>query len=378
MKHNINLLPPDADLETKAVLKKLPAAHRRLAELKGISSTIPNESILINTLTLQEAKDSSAIENIITTHDELYKAQLFEDFFLNASAKEVNNYAEALKTGFQMIRKQKILKSSHILTIQQILEQNDAGYRKLPGTALVNEATGQTVYTPPQDYDSVVELMDNLITFINDSELYPADPLIKMAVIHHQFESIHPFYDGNGRTGRIINILYLVLNELLDLPILYLSRYIIRHKNDYYRLLQKVRDTGDWEEWVLYMLDGVEQTAKETIVLISNIRNLMQDYKNRIRKELPKLYSQDLLNNLFRHPYTKIEFLMDELMVSRPTATKYIELLAENGFLEKEKIGRSNFYINTPLYQLFKGETVKNPIAPPIKTITVEKNKAIN
>ncbi len=373
MKHNINLLPPDADLETKAVLKKLPSAHRRLAELKGISSTIPNESILINTLTLQEAKDSSAIENIITTHDELYKAQLFEDFFLNASAKEVNNYAEALKTGFQMIRKQKILKSSHILTIQQILEQNDAGYRKLPGTALVNEATGQTVYTPPQDYDSVVELMDNLITFINDSELYPADPLIKMAVIHHQFESIHPFYDGNGRTGRIINILYLVLNELLDLPILYLSRYIIRHKNDYYRLLQKVRDTGDWEEWVLYMLDGVEQTAKETIVLISNIRNLMQDYKNRIRKELPKLYSQDLLNNLFRHPYTKIEFLMDELMVSRPTATKYIELLAENGFLEKEKIGRSNFYINTPLYQLFKGEPVKDPIAPPIKTTTVEK-----
>lgn len=373
MKHTINLLPPDADLETKAVLKKLPAAHRRLAELKGISSTIPNESILINTLTLQEAKDSSAIENIITTHDELYKAQLFEDFFLNASAKEVNNYAEALKTGFQMIRKQKILKSSHILTIQQILEQNDAGYRKLPGTALVNEATRQTVYTPPQDYDSVVELMDNLITFINDSELYPADPLIKMAVIHHQFESIHPFYDGNGRTGRIINILYLVLNELLDLPILYLSRYIIRHKNDYYRLLQKVRDTGDWEEWVLYMLDGVEQTAKETIVLISNIRNLMQDYKNRIRKELPKLYSQDLLNNLFRHPYTKIEFLMDELMVSRPTATKYIELLAENGFLEKEKIGRSNFYINTPLYQLFKGEPVKDPIAPPIKTTTVEK-----
>ncbi len=373
MKHNISLLPPDADLETKAVLKKLPAAHRRLAELKGVSSTIPNESILINTLTLQEAKDSSAIENIITTHDELYKAQLFEDFFLNASAKEVNNYAEALKTGFQMIRKQKILKSSHILTIQQILEQNDAGYRKLPGTALVNEATGQTVYTPPQDYDSVVKLMDNLITFINDSELYPADPLIKMAVIHHQFETIHPFYDGNGRTGRIINILYLVLNELLDLPILYLSRYIIRHKNDYYRLLQKVRDTGDWEEWVLYMLDGVEQTAKETIVLISNIRNLMQDYKNRIRKELPKLYSQDLLNNLFRHPYTKIEFLMDELMISRPTATKYIELLAENGFLEKEKIGRSNFYINTPLYQLFKGEPVKDPIAPPIKTTTVEK-----
>lgn len=373
MKYNIKFLPPDADLETKAVLKKLPAAHRRLAELKGISSTIPNETILINTLTLQEAKDSSAIENIITTHDEIYKALLFEDLFLNASAKEVNSYAEALKNGFQMIRKQKILKSSHILEIQRILEQNDAGYRKLPGTSLVNDATGETVYTPPQDYDSVVELMDNLISFMNDTELFPTDPLIKMAVIHHQFESIHPFYDGNGRTGRIINILYLVLNELLDLPILYLSRYIIRHKSDYYRLLQKVRDTGDWEEWILYMLDGVEQTAKETILLIGNIKTLMQDYKIRIRKEFPKMYSQDLLNNLFRHPYTKIEFLMDELMVSRLTATRYIGLLVEKGFLEKQKIGRSNFYINTPLYQLFKGGPVKDFIAPTIKTINAEK-----
>lgn len=373
MKSNLKLLPPDTDLETIAVLKKLPAAHRRLAELKGISSTIPNETILINTLTLQEAKDSSAIENIITTHDEIYKAQLFKELFLNAAAKEVNSYAEALKTGFQNIRKQKILKSSHILEIQEILEQNDAGYRKLPGTSLVNEATGETVYTPPQDYDSVVELMDNLISFMNDTELFPTDPLIKMAVIHHQFESIHPFYDGNGRTGRIINILYLVLNELLDLPILYLSRYIIRHKSDYYRLLQKVRDTDDWEEWILYMLDGVEQTAKETILLIGNIKTLMQDYKRRIRIEFPRMYSQDLLNNLFRHPYTKIEFLMNELMVSRPTATNYIDALVEKGFLEKQKIGRSNFYINIPLYNLFKGDAVNDVYRPPVKIINSQK-----
>lgn len=373
MKSNLKLLPPDTDLETIAVLKKLPAAHRRLAELKGISSTIPNETILINTLTLQEAKDSSAIENIITTHDEIYKAQLFKELFLNAAAKEVNSYAEALKTGFQNIRKQKILKSSHILEIQEILEQNDAGYRKLPGTSLVNEATGETVYTPPQDYDSVVELMDNLISFMNDTELFPTDPLIKMAVIHHQFESIHPFYDGNGRTGRIINILYLVLNELLDLPILYLSRYIIRHKSDYYRLLQKVRDTGDWEEWILYMLDGVEQTAKETILLIGNIKTLMQDYKRRIRIEFPRMYSQDLLNNLFRHPYTKIEFLMNELMVSRPTATNYIDALVEKGFLEKQKIGRSNFYINIPLYNLFKGDAVNDVYRPTNKIINSQK-----
>ncbi len=368
-KYNIGVLPTDDELETKAILKKLPSAHRQLAELKGISSTIPNETILINTLTLQEAKDSSAIENIITTHDEIYKAQLFEDLFINASAKEVNSYAEALKTGFQKIRKQKILKSSHILEIQEILEQNDAGYRKLPGTSLINDATGETVYTPPQDYDSVVNLMNNLISFINDTDLSQADPLIKMAVIHHQFESIHPFYDGNGRTGRIINILYLVLNELLDLPILYLSRYIIKHKNDYYRLLQKVRDTGDWEDWILYMLNGVEQTAKETILLIGKIKKLMQDYKMRIRKDFPKIYSQDLLNNLFRHPYTKIEFLMKELRVSRPTATNYINALVDKGFLEKQKIGRSNFYINIALYKLLKGEPIINAYTLPIKTI---------
>ncbi|OOQ58489.1 Fic family protein [Mucilaginibacter pedocola] len=369
MHYEIPLLPPKQDLETKAILKKLPSAHRRLAELKGIAATIPNESILINTLALQEAKDSSAIENIITTHDELYKAQLFEELVTNASAKEVNNYADALKHGFDLVRKNKIISVRHIIEIQNLLEQNDAGFRKLPGTELVNQSTGESVYKPPQSYDSIVELMDNMVRFINEPEISDLDPLIKMAVIHHQFESIHPFYDGNGRTGRILNILYLVIQDLLDLPILYLSRFIISNKADYYRLLQKVRDEGSWEEWIIYMLNGVEQTAKETIVLIGAMRNLMQDYKIRIRKELPKIYSQDLLNNLFRHPYTKIDFLMKELIVSRLTATRYVDLLVSNGFLTKEKIGRSNFYINVPLFTLFKNEPdVKQPV-PPIQTI---------
>ena len=190
-----------------------------------------------------------------------------------------------------------------------------------------------------------------------------------MAVIHFQFETIHPFYDGNGRTGRIINILYLVLTELLNIPILYLSRYIIQYKADYYRLLQTVRETGEWEEWILYILEGVEQTAKETIELIINIRKLMQQYKRDIRSKLPKVYSQDLLNNLFRHPYTKIDFVMRDLQVSKLTARRYLELLVGNGFLSKEKIGRSNYYINGPLFTVFIGTPVKGQEAEPIITV---------
>ena len=369
MKYSITPLPPKVDLETKAVLKKVASANRYLAELKGMSETIPNETILINTLALQEAKDSSAIENIITTHDEMYKAQLFEEMFVSASAKEVSRYADALIQGFGLVRKNKLLTEKFILEIQKILEQNDAGYRKLPGTSLINEKTGVTIYTPPQDYDTIVSLMTNLIKYMNDHKVHDIDPLIKMAVIHFQFESIHPFYDGNGRSGRIINILYLVLNELLNIPILYLSRYIIQYKGDYYRLLQQVRETGNWEDWILYTLTGIEQTSKETIDLIIKIRKLMQEYKKGIRTKMPKVYSQDLLNNLFRHPYTKIEFVMKDLQVSRLTARRYLELLVSHGFLNKEKIGRSNFYINTPLFTLFIGEPVKVQETEPIKTI---------
>ncbi len=354
MKYTIKPLPPKIDLETKPILKQLAAAHRYLAELKGKSSTIPNENILINTLALQEAKDSSAIENIITTHDELYKTLLFENLFSNATAKEVSRYVDALKEGFQLVRKQKLITQKTVLIIQEILEQNDAGFRRLPGTVLVNETSGKTVYTPPQDFDTISKLMNNLVDFINDERISELDPLIKMALLHFQFETIHPFYDGNGRTGRILNILYLVKQDLLDIPILYLSRFIIQRKGDYYRLLQEVREKENWEEWVLYILEGIEQTAKETIEIIVSIRDLMQNYKQRIRKELPNIYSQDLLNNLFKHPYTKIEFVMDELQVSRKTAARYLNILVVNGFMQKQKIWKTNFYVNEPLYRLFK------------------------
>ena len=347
--------PPFKSFAPRAVLKAVAAAHRRLAELKGVARSIPNETILISTLTLQEAKDSSAIENIITTHDELFRAELFIDQLTSATAKEVQNYAYALRHGFELVRNSKILSEAYIIAIQEVLEQNRAGYRKLPGTELKNVQTGQTVYTPPQDHDSIKTLMNNLAHFINDDSLSDFDPLVKLAIIHHQFESIHPFYDGNGRTGRIINILYLVIKDLLDLPILYLSSYIIENKAEYYRLLQTVRNTNDWESWIIFVLRGVEQTASETIFLIEQIRSMMMKYKQGLRKDLPKLYSQDLLNNLFRHPYTKIEFIEDELGVSRNTASQYLKQLVEKDYLNLIKIGRSNFYLNQPLFNLFLG-----------------------
>lgn len=355
--HNTLPLLPLAEIahwETRQVLKKAAEAHRYLAELKGVAASIPNEAILINTLALQEAKDSSEVENIVTTHDELYKANVFEESLTNPATKEVQDYAFALKQAFAIVRRTGLIRLDDILAVQQQLEHNQAGLRRLPGTSLKNARTGEVVYTPPQHADDIAALMDNLVQYINDDSLCDADPLVKMAIIHHQFESIHPFYDGNGRTGRIINILYLVAKGLLNLPVLYLSRFIIMHKADYYTQLQQVRETGNWEPWLLYMLDGIVTTAQDTITLITNMKVLMQGVKHRLREQLPKIYRQELLNNLFYHPYTKIEFLVDELGVSRITATKYLELLVEHGFLEKQKIGRGNYYINQPLCALLK------------------------
>jgi Fic family protein len=352
--YKIPQLPLDLDVETKAILKKTAAARSALAEMKGAALSIPNESILISTLSLQEAKDSSAIENIITTHDELYQGDYLKKEFKSIASKEVHNYAEALRWGFETVRQKGFLSNNHIIQMQATLEENDAGFRKVPGTELKNEQTGQIVYTPPQTHDEVVALMNNLEQFINDNELCNWDPLVKMAIVHHQFESIHPFYDGNGRTGRIINILYLVKEGLLNLPILYLSRYINQNKGDYYRLLQKVRTENAWEEWVLYILEAVEQTSLQTIKIIEGIKGLMKKNKETIRTELPKIYSQDLLNNLFRYPYTKIDFVMEETGVSRKTAAKYLDELEKLGIVSKQRIWKDNYYINTDLFNLLQ------------------------
>lgn len=352
----LELLPPER-FDTPPILKKLALASRKLAELKGVAASIPNQGILINTLGMQEAKDSSAIENIVTTHDELFQDDLFPENLANPAAKEVLRYRQALRVGFEQVNQSGLLTANHIIQIQAELEQNNAGFRKLPGTALKNGA-GQTVYTPPQEPQTIIALMRDLERFINDGEVFDADPLIKMALIHHQFESIHPFYDGNGRTGRIINVLYLVKEGLLDIPVLYLSRYIVRTKPDYYRLLQSVREHDAWEEWVLYMLTAIEATATDTIDTIHAIKAALMDAKHRIRAQ-HKFYSQDLINNLFMHPYTKIEFIERDLKVSRLTATKYLDALTQSGFLKKQKKGRTNYYINLALNAILTRESMK-------------------
>jgi len=352
MLNSLPNIPLDIDIESKAVLKKLAKAHQALAELKGVAASIPNQSILINTLSLQEAKDSSAIENIITTHDDLYRSDSLAEQFVSVSTKEVYNYATALRNGFTQVKQTGLLTNNDILKIHACIEENRAGYRKLSGTALKNDQTGETVYTPPQHYDEIVALMSNLEKFINDDTLCDWDTLTKMAVIHHQFESIHPFYDGNGRTGRIINILYLVKQGLLGSPVLYLSRYINQYKSEYYRLLQEVRTEGNWEDWLLFMLEGIEQTSRQTIVLIQSIKDLMQQYKIKLRGELPKIYSQDLLNIIFSHPYSKIEFVVQGLEVTRITATRYLDEMTRIGLMSKQKLGRDNYYINIALFNL--------------------------
>lgn len=357
--YEIPLLPLPYDLETKAVLRQANKANRKLAELKGVAQTIPNERILISSLTLQEAKDSSAVENIVTTQDDLYRAGLDAGFTLiGAATKEVLFYREAINEGFKLVRNKNILTLNDIKRIQEVLEQNSAGFRTTPGTQLKRSSDGAVIYTPPQDGQRIVELMSNLEQFINDDELCSIDPLVKMAIIHHQFESIHPFYDGNGRTGRIVNILYLVTSGLLDLPILYLSRYITHNKAEYYERIQAIRNaTGDnsvqWEAWILYMLRGVEQTAEETIALVKNIGKLMTEYKNIIRPAFGGKYSHELLNGLFYHPYTKIGHLESNMQVSRQTAAKYLDKLASLGLLQKERMGKENYYINTRLMELF-------------------------
>lgn len=343
-----------ARFDSPAILKKLATASRRLAELKGIAGSIPNQGILINTLGLQEAKDSSEIENIITTHDELFKDDVLPEAFANPAAKEVLRYRQALRIGFEQVKRSGLLTANHIIEIQAELEHNNAGFRKLPGTAL-KDGAGNVVYTPPQEPAEIVALMSDLERFINDADLYAVDPLIKMALIHHQFESIHPFYDGNGRTGRILNVLYLVREDLLDIPVLYLSSHIVHTKDTYYQLLQTVRVEDRWEDWVLYMLEAVEQTAVQTIATIQAIKSALQDYKHRIRKDY-KFYSQDLINNLFMHPYTKIDFVQRDLQVSRLTATKYLDGLVAGGFVQKQKIGRGNYYVNVALNAILMGK----------------------
>ena len=352
--YNLPDLPPRVDFETRTIMRVLNEASRALAQFNGNSKTVPNQDILVSTLFLQEALASSEIENIVTTEDELFRADLFQDNSNNPAAKEVTRYRDALHHGYRKMEDANgILSSNLLIELFQILKQQQDGFRKTPGTVLRSQQTGEDIYVPPQESDEIIRLMNELETFINRDDLCDLDPLIKMTIIHHQFESIHPFSDGNGRIGRILNVLYLTRTGLLNMPILYISREITRRKSDYYRLLQAVRDENEWEEWVVFMLHCVCMAALNAQILVNQFRILMQNVKIRMREQLPKIYSQDLLNNLFRHPYTRIDFVMRDLNVTRQTASRYLNLLAKEGFVTKVNNGRSNYFINDALVKLF-------------------------
>lgn len=346
-------LPLKMDLETKEVLKQLSKTSRALAELKGIANTMPNQNILINAIMINEAKSSSSIENIVTTHDEIYKAMVKTNDSTPA-AKEVVDYRSAIWEGYNLIKEYEFLNINIIIKIQEKLEHNNAGIRRVPGTVIKNNVTGEIVYTPPQSKEEIMDYLQNLENYINqDSDI---DPLIKLAIIHYQFESIHPFYDGNGRTGRIINILYLVLKDMLDTPILYLSKYIINNKKEYYNLFQSTRNTNNFESWIIYILKGIEQTAGETINIINKIRDEMYLMKQELRSKT-KIYSKELLEALFYEFYTKIPYIAKILNVSEKTAQKYLDMLVDLNFLTSEKVGRERIYKNERLFQIIKDLT---------------------
>ena len=347
----MKLLPfNDCDLKTKRILEELNEASRCLAELKGFANSIPNQYILINAITINEAKDSSAIENIVTTHDSIFKV-LTESGFKDEAAKEVVDYRSAIWRGYEIIKEKDFINTNVLVELQSMIEHNKAGIRKMPGTNLINSATGEIIYTPPQEEKEIRDLLKNLEDYINDKE-DDTDPLIKMALIHYQFESIHPFYDGNGRTGRILNVLYLVLNKLIDSPILYLSNYINRNKMEYYKLFTDFRENNNYEDWIIYILKGVKETSKNTIELIKKIQKEMESYKNDFLEKLPKIYSEELLNSLFYEVYTRINYIEKRCNITRQTAATYLNQLVDAELLEYEKIGREVIYKNIRLLRL--------------------------
>lgn len=348
----LNKLPVSIDkVETIATLKASAKAMRALGELKGVAQSIPNQSMLVNAAVLQESKDSSEIENIITTQDELYKA-LSTNKIVNSAVKEVVNYRKAIFFGFDLIKEKGFIRFSDLNDIQSIIVENNAGIRSTPGTVLKNDKTGEVVYIPPQSKDEILELLTNFLDHFNTES--DVQLLINLAVLHFQFESIHPYYDGNGRTGRILNILFLILNDLLDIPILYLSSYIIDHKPDYYRLLNQVNRTGEWEEWILYILKAVEETSNNTVQKINSIKKLLGDTIEMVKEKAPKVYRKELIELLFEQPYSKIDYVIEKIGVERKAASRYLKELESIGVLKSIKMGRQVIYVNEDLIEILR------------------------
>ena len=344
-------LPPKVDIETKAVLKKAVSAARALAQLKGLGGTIPDQTMLVNSLVLQEAQASSEIENIITTNDALFKAITADSSAVDPATKEVLRYRQALWAGYQALKKKPLLTTNVFVKVVQTIKENDAGIRNLPGTVIADGRTGKVIYTPPDGEAVIRQKLNELEEFIHADDDF--DPLVKLALIHYQFEAIHPFFDGNGRTGRIVNMLYLVKQDLLDVPVLYLSKHIIDHKSAYYQLLREVTEKHAWEKWMLFMLDAVESTATFTARRIDAIRDLLQETLDFSKKKLPpKVHSKELIELIFRQPYTKAKFLVDAGIAERKTAAEYLKQLEKAGILKRKKVGKENLYLNKKLVAL--------------------------
>ncbi|MCB0448316.1 MAG: Fic family protein [Gelidibacter sp.] len=351
--NQLPLLPPKSEVESMVILKKTITASRALSELKGAITNLPNPTLFIDTINLQEARASSAIENIITTQDELFKASIAELKSDNAATKEVIHYKNALWYGLEQINRRPILSTNLFIAIMRVIKENNSGIRNATGTQLKNPATNKVIYTPPEGEEIIREKLKNLEDFIHSHD--GIDPLVKMAIIHYQFEAIHPFFDGNGRTGRIILLLYLKLSGLMDLPALYLSSYIIEHKDEYYTNLRNVTENGSWEDWILYMLDMVEQTALKGRQQITEIEKLMNEMGTEIQEKLPKIYSKDLMEQLFKLPYTKRNQLKKAGIGNLKTVGNYLNELENEGFLSSEQVGKEKLYLNFKLLEVIKG-----------------------
>jgi Fic family protein len=351
--NELPLLPPAEDLESRDILKASIEAHKALARLEGSLSNLPNSTVLLDSIGLQEAKVSSEIENIITTHDELFQYAVAERSVSNTATKEVLHYKEALWYGYEQVKTKGVLTTNLFVKLVQIIKENQTGIRNTPGTQIINDKTREVIYSPPVGEEVIRTKLKNLEEFLNlnDDGL---DPLVKMAVAHYQFEAIHPFGDGNGRTGRIINILYLVQQGLLSRPVLYLSRYILEHRTDYYRLLREVTEDGDWKRWILYMISAVEETSKLTLQKIDEIKVALSEMSEAIKMELPNIYSKDLVEVLFQRPYSKRQTLVNAGIVKVKTAGTYLSALEEKGFLKSVVLGKEKLYLNTVLLDILK------------------------
>ena len=345
-------LPPKAELETRAVLKQVTAASRALADLRGLARLIPNQGILINGIVLQEARLSSEIENIVTTDDDLFRAAADADGGADPSAKEVLRYREALWHGTQAMQEHRPLTTNLFIEIVRIIKKTDLDVRKTVGTKLANPKTGEVIYTPPEGETIIRDKLSNLERFLYPEPDDGLDTLIRLAVMHYQFEAIHPFPDGNGRTGRILNILLLLEHKLLDIPVLYISRYILENRASYYEGLRRVTEEAAWEEWVLYILKAIEITARETQERVQQILTLMNTVQTEVQDKALGVYSKDLIEIVFRNPYCKIKFVEDGLRVTRQTASTYLKTLVDLGILRSHKIGREVYFINDRLFKV--------------------------